>query len=67
MCPGIAVDDGVALHFEGTSLRRVVSSRERGSAFHVQRVEGRVMETSLEVSYLGARGPRPVEHAVALA
>ncbi|MGH2912534.1 MAG: Type 1 glutamine amidotransferase-like domain-containing protein [Solirubrobacteraceae bacterium] len=67
MCPGFAVDDGVALHFEGTSLRRVVSSREQGSAFHVQRVKDRVMETSLEVSYLGARASMPVEQAVALA
>jgi dipeptidase E len=67
MCSGFAVDDGVALHFEGTSLRTVVSSRVHGSAFHVQRVEDRVMETSLEVSYLGARAWRPVERAVALA
>jgi peptidase E len=67
MCPGFAVDDGVALHFEGTSLRRVVSSREHGSAFHVQRVEDRVTETSLEVSYLGRRASRPVERAVVLA
>jgi dipeptidase E len=67
MCAGFAVDDGVALHFEGTSLRRVVSSREHGSAFHVQRVEDRVRETSLEVSYIGGRASGRVERAVALA
>lgn len=67
MCAGFAVDDGVALHFEGTSLCRVVSSREHGSAFHVQRVEDRVEETSLEVSYLGGRASRRLERAVAVA
>jgi hypothetical protein len=55
MCAGYAVDDGVALHFKGTQLDSVVSSRERGGAFHVQRVGDEAMETALEVSYLGER------------
>jgi peptidase E len=55
MCAGYAADDGVALHFKGTELDCVVSSRERGGAFHVQRVGDEVMETALEVSYLGER------------
>jgi dipeptidase E len=53
MCAGFATDDGVALHFKGTRLDSVVSSRKRGGAFHVQRVGDEVMETTLAVSYLG--------------
>jgi dipeptidase E len=56
MRAGYAADDGVALHFKGTKLDRVVSSRERGGAFHVKRSAGQVRETALEVSYLGKRG-----------
>jgi peptidase E len=69
MRPGFAVDDGVALHFEGTSLRGVVSSREHGGAYHVQRADDRVLETSLEVSFLGAseRAVRFVERMIAVA
>jgi dipeptidase E len=55
MRAGYAVDDGVALHFQGTTLHRAVSSRERGGAFHVRRAGGRVAETALEVRYLGQR------------
>jgi peptidase E len=66
MCAGYAVDDGVALHFKGTQLDRVVSSRERGGAFHVQRVGEEVMETALEVCYLGDPEAR-VERALAVA
>jgi dipeptidase E len=69
MRPGFAVDDGVALHFRGTSLQRVVSSRPNGGAYHVQRAEDKVIETSLEVSYLGSPtvASRPLERAIALA
>jgi peptidase E len=56
MRAGYAADDGVALHFKGTKLDRVVSSRERGGAFHVKRSGGQVRETALEVSFLGERG-----------
>jgi peptidase E len=55
MRAGFAADDGVALHFKGTRLDSVVSSRELGGAFHVQRVGDEVMETALEVTYLGER------------
>jgi dipeptidase E len=69
MQPGFAVDDGVALHFEGTSLKRAVSSRPQGGAYHVQRADERVIETSLVVSYLGgpAVASRPLERAIVLA
>ena len=55
MCSGFAVEDGVALHYRGTRLHRVVSSRERGGAFHVQRVGEEVLETALDVKHLGER------------
>jgi len=51
---GFAVEDGVALHFTGTSLRRAVSSRPDGGAFLVEPCEQGVRETPLEVSQLGS-------------
>jgi dipeptidase E len=69
MRPGFAVDDGVALHFQYTRLKRIVSSRADGSAYHVERVGNEVIENALEVSYLGS-GPLTAvaaEHAVAAA
>jgi dipeptidase E len=58
MRPGFAVEDGVALHFHGTLLERVVSSRPDGGAYHVEACGDGVRETPLEVSYLGAPAPR---------
>lgn len=54
MCGGFAADDGVALHFRGTRLEHVVSSRSDGSAYEVQLHGGKVAEKRLEVCYLGA-------------
>jgi len=53
---GFAADDGVGLHFRGTLLERAVSSRRDGNAYRVQLVPQRkqVLETRLDVSYLGA-------------
>jgi dipeptidase E len=59
MRAGYAADDGVALHFKGTKLVHVVSSRERAGAFHVRRGGGQVRETALQVSYLGKRDGPP--------
>jgi peptidase E len=50
---GYAVEDGVALHFRGTSLLRVVSSRPGGSAYLVEAGDDGVLETRLEASQLG--------------
>jgi hypothetical protein len=59
MTEGYAADDGVGLHFRGTRLHRVVSSRPGGQAYHVHRGRGGVRETALDVDYLGApRRPR---------
>jgi dipeptidase E len=55
MRPGFAVENGVALHFRRTRLKRVVSSRADGAAYQVEPGGGGVVvETRLNVSYLGA-------------
>jgi dipeptidase E len=53
---GFAADDGVALHFRGTHLDHVVSSRPDGSAYEVQLDGRRVLERRLDISYLGTPG-----------
>ena len=58
MRAGFAVEDGVALHFRGTALERVVSSRPGGAAFVVEARGARVRERPLEVAYLGAKPRR---------
>jgi peptidase E len=57
MSAGFAVEDGVGLHFRGTRLARVVSSRPSGRAFRVERREGRVREVRLKADYLGEQAP----------
>ncbi|MDP9135796.1 MAG: peptidase E [Actinomycetota bacterium] len=57
MRPGYAADDGAALHFAGKDLARVVSSRPRARAYRVEPVGGEVVETPLDVEYLGTRMP----------
>jgi dipeptidase E len=53
MRPGFAVEDGVALHFRGTRLKRAVSSRPDGCAYRVEHGVDGVVERSVPVSYLG--------------
>jgi dipeptidase E len=57
MQAGYAADDGAALHFCGTNLAAVVSSRPQARAYRLELMGGRVMETLLPVQYLGAKGP----------
>ena len=49
MTPGYAAEDGAALHFVGTDLHRVVSSRPKAKAYRVE--AGRV--EPLETQFLG--------------
>jgi dipeptidase E len=56
MRAGFAVEDGVALHFRRTRLKRVVSSRSDASAYRVEPLGDGVVETRLTVSRLGG-GP----------
>jgi len=51
---GYAADDSAALHFVGTELREVVSSRSGAYAYRVELVDGAVVETRLPTRYLGA-------------
>jgi len=65
-CPGFAAEDGVALHFEGVELVRVVSSRSDGAAYRVERRRaGGVRETRLAADWLdgetGADGAPPAK------
>jgi dipeptidase E len=58
---GYAADDGVALHFIGTDLARVVASRRDRAAYRVESVEGEAMEVAIEPDWLGAaRSPLTV-------
>src|SRR3984893_2696158 len=54
MRAGFAAEDGVALHFHGTRLAQVVSSRADASAYRVEPGDDGVVETPLEVAHLGA-------------
>jgi dipeptidase E len=58
MRPGYAADDGAALHFRGKDLVRVVSSRPRAMAYRVEPIDDEVVETPLDVEYLGGRLPQ---------
>ncbi|MDX6668172.1 MAG: dipeptidase [Solirubrobacteraceae bacterium] len=53
MPSGYACEDGAALHFVGTELAHVVSSRAGARAFHVRLAGRRVRERALPGEYLG--------------
>src|SRR4029079_16641541 len=48
MTPGSGADDGAALHFVGSELDRVVSSRPGALAYRVEAVEGVARETPIQ-------------------
>jgi peptidase E len=50
---GYATDDGVALHYVGTELRQIVSSRPHAMAYRLERVNGTAEETPLAPTFLG--------------
>ena len=53
MPAGIALDDGAAAHYVGTTLREIVTSRPKAGAYAVARVRGKAVERPLRVRYLG--------------
>ena len=55
MRAGYAAEDGVALHFCGTRLQRVLSSRPGAHAYHVYTAGAEVLEDPLEVDYLAGK------------
>ena len=59
MRAGYAADDGAALHFRGEELAAVVTSRPGARAFHVEPAGDAVVETPLDVTYLGDRAREP--------
>src|SRR5262249_12915789 len=62
--PGYGASDGTALHFVGSELLEVVSSRPHARAHYVSSDgDGGAIERELPVNYLGARPPPPA-HAV---
>jgi dipeptidase E len=63
MPAGYGTGDGAALHFVGTELSRVVTSRPQGRAYHVALDGADVIETELATHFLGA--PAAVEPALA--
>ena len=52
---GFAADDGVALHFIGTRLARIVSSEPRAKAYRVRKSGTRAVESPLKTHKLGTR------------
>jgi peptidase E len=61
MRAGFAAEDGVALHFQGTELEHVVSSRRGAWAYRVEPGEDGVVESRLKARHLRAAvaGRRP--------
>jgi peptidase E len=53
MRPGFAAEDGAALHFAGTELRRVVASRPGSRGYRLDAAGDRVVEMRLATAYLG--------------
>jgi peptidase E len=54
LAAGYAADDGVALHYEGTELVRVVSSRPEARAYRVERDGSGAREAVIVPDFLGA-------------
>ena len=47
--PGIAIDDGVGVHFRGTEPYRVVTPREKAGAYRIEVVDGKAQEEPVPV------------------
>ena len=54
--PGVAADDGAAIHFIGGKIFRCVASRPGASAFRVQRHGAEAVETPLPTTLLNRAG-----------
>jgi peptidase E len=50
--PGIAIDDGVGVHFRGTEPYQVVTPREKANAYLTRLVDGTVQEESAPLEVL---------------
>jgi peptidase E len=54
LLPGLAIDDGVAVHFVDGEIHRVVASRRGVTAYRVQRSDGSAQEEPLPVEFRAA-------------
>ena len=68
---GYAAEDGAALHFRGTELHRVVSSRPSARGYRLDAAADRVVEMQLATAFLarpaGSRRRRIVPEAISTA
>ena len=53
LADGVAADDGVALHYIGTELAQVVSSRPEAKAYRVYLEDENLQEDAIATQYLG--------------
>ncbi len=53
MVAGFGVDDGCALHFRGTELHDIVTSKPGAGAYRVEALMGEAVETPLDARDLG--------------
>jgi peptidase E len=51
LLPGLAIDDGAAVHFVDDEIRGVVASRPGVTAYRVQTISGAAQETALPVEF----------------
>lgn len=52
---GVAMDDGVAIHYVDQKMNKIVSSRPEVKAYEVKRIDNEVIQNELEVNYLGTK------------
>ncbi|MES1045441.1 peptidase E [Bacillus obstructivus] len=52
---GVAMDDGVAIHYLDQKMNKIVSSRPGAKAYEVKRIDNEVIQNELEVNYLGTK------------
>ena len=50
--PGVAIEDGVAVHYRGGQLLGAVTAREKSRAYHVAATGGAVKEDPIAVTFL---------------
>jgi len=51
IAPGIAIDDGVGVHFRGTEPYCVITPREKAAAYRVRLVDGAIQEEPIPVEF----------------
>jgi len=54
---GIALEDWTAVHFRGTEIHRVVTSKRGARAYSMRAVHGSVQEVPLKAEFLGNNAP----------